>query len=624
MDSYSKSEGYSSFKQYLAVPSTPICFYTMSIILKSYISIIGFYGYIFAVIFFILFIITLCLTLYRYKKIIYNKKRIIGAAILTLAIIFSITFFLDRKIKNLIAEADLDQLVNISVIIDDVTYKRYSSEIYFHAEDNNRIKGIMYYQGDAVFNSGDSVFIHKKINRIADDKRNYFETYLISSGVHYSTGITDNDITILSQGEPTLLKNLQNKILERIRHVFEEPAAGLIKALLTGNQNYIGKNIILQYRDSGVLHALSASGLHVAIFAAIPAFFLIPLLRKNSAMLISFIFVISYLLITDVPIPLLRAVIMFGLYYFQLIFFRKRNVFNYLMLTCSIVLFIYPWEIFTPGFQLSFGATASIIVFYNQYRKLFNDFPKFLADATAVTLSAQVTALPIILFHMNQINTAGIIGNIIVLPFITLIMWASLFAIFLSVFSIYLAAILGYVTSILYKITLVMTEFLCDLRLNFYVYDITPLLIIILFISFLPLINHKKVLLLKFYPILLSTVLSIAYLKLNNQHDDSYRLITENNSKAEIRSIGKTQAISLDLAEGINIEELIAKIKSENPAITSVELAKNNSANFSALRRLANDYPVNEVRFAEIPNINNIFKSIILRLEKDKVNIKFD
>jgi ComEC/Rec2-related protein len=533
--------------------------------------------------------------------------------------------------------------MNITVIIDDVTYKRYSSEIYFHAEDNNKIKGIIYYQGDTVFNKGDSIFLHKKINKIKTDNRNYFETYLTSCGIHYSSGITDNDITILNQGEPTLLKHLQNNILEKIGNIFKEPASGVIKALLSGNQNYIEKKIILQYRDSGVLHSLAASGLHVAIFASIPAFLFLPILRKNSAMLISLFFVTSYLLITDIPVSLLRAVVMFGLYYLQLLFFRKRNVFNYLMLTCSIVLFISPWEIFTPGFQLSFGATASIIVFYNQYRKSLNDFPKFFADATAVTLAAQITALPIILFHMNQINTIGIAGNIIVIPLITLIMWTSLFAISISIFSIYLATIFGYITSFLFQITLLVTKFLSELRLNFYVYDVTPLLIMILLIIFIPLINHKKIIRLKFYPILISTVLSIAYLKINNQHNDPYCLIADNNSRVEIISTEKrwrvatpisadnnssaeidTNALRLDLVEGSDYENIITKIKMRNPAITSVVLSKNNNANLTVLRRLLSDYPVHEVRFTEIQNLNSAFKSTILRLEKDKIEIKFD
>jgi ComEC/Rec2-related protein len=369
---------------------------------------------------------------------------------------------------------------------------------------------------------------------------------------------------------------------------------------------------------------LAASGLHVAIFASIPAFLILPFLRKNRAMLISLFFVVSYLLITDIPISLLRAVVMFGLYYLQLIFFRKRNAFNYLMLTCSIVLFIFPWEIFAPGFQLSFGATASIILFYKQYRKSFNDFPKFFADATAVTLAAQITALPIILFHMNQLNTVGIAGNIIIIPLITLIICTSLFSLFLSVFSIYFAAILGYTTSFLFDITLLVTKFLSGLRLNFYVYDITPALMIILLMSLLPLINNKKFVRLKFYPVLISIVLSIAYLKINNQHNDAYTLITDNNSKVEIEPTGKTDSIRLDLAEGVDTEKLITQIKMRNPAIKSVELAKNNNVNLIVLRRLLSDYPVDEVKFSEIEKINSIFKRTILQLEKDKIAIKFD
>jgi hypothetical protein len=53
-------------------------------------------------------------------------------------------------------------------------------------------------------------------------------------------------------------------------------------------------------------------------------------------------------------------------------------------------------------------------------------------------------------------------------------------------------------------------------------------------------------------------------------------------------------------------------------------VTKNNSANLTVLRRVLSDFHVKEVRFTEIQNINNSFKSTILRLEKDKIAIKFD
>ena len=64
--------------------------------------------------------------------------------------------------------------------------------------------------------------------------------------------------------------------------------------------------------------------------------------------------------------------------------------------------------------------------------------------------------------------------------------------------------------------------------------------------------------------------------------------------------------------------------KTRNPAITSIVLANNNSINLTALRRILSDFHVNEVKFTEVQNINNYFKSTVSRLEKDNIYIRFE
>jgi competence protein ComEC len=534
---------------------------------------------------------------------------------------------LNNKITCLIEDRDFpDYIENSVVIIDDMNYKRYSSEIYFHTDEYNhqRLRGVIYYQGENVFDKGDNLVLHKRIHKIKPDSKTQFNNYLISRGIRYSTGLTENDITLIKKNEFPIRADLQNNLLKKIDSIFSQPSAGVIKALLTGNQNYIEKKIIFHYRDSGVLHCLSASGLHVAIFAAIPSFLLLPFFRRNKAALASLVSVIFYLLITDMPVSLLRAVIMFGLFYIGLILFRTKNVFNYLMLTCSIILCFSPWEIFSPGFQLSFAATAGILIFYKQYRKSLNALPAIIADTTAVTLSAQLTTLPIILFHMNQMNTIGIISNIIIIPLITLIMGVSMIAISISYLSVQAAFIPKLFTDLLLKLSLITTDFISNLKLNFYVFEITPLLSVIILISLIPLINHKIITRLKFYPILISALLCTVYLKKNYQMNGGNYVITSGNSTAEIRKDNNNQILKLNLAEGVDIEKIICRIKEKNPDITIIELDNCSNSNLLASSKLMNDYAIKEYRFNNMPDINDILKKIIFQLEKDDVFIKFN
>jgi len=626
-DSFSKSEGYSSFLRDSAVPSTPMCCFIIFIILVYYNNITGIYGTIFAFIFFILFIVTLINTVSHYKIFINNKKIFLLILTIIIMVCSSISVFFKNKISNLILDGSLPEYIeNISVIIDDVNFKRYSSGIYFSApvEKNLRLKGILYYQGETIFNKGDTLFIHKRIQKVSANRNSQFNNYLISRGIHFTSGISDPDITILNKNDPPLRNRLQYNLLKRIDVLFKQPTAGVIKALLTGNQNYIEKKIILQYRESGVLHCLSASGLHVGIFAIIPAFLLLPFIRRNIAMFISLLSVLSYLYITDMPVSLLRAVIMFGLFYFQLILFRKRNVFNYLMLTASIILIISPWEIFSPGFQLSFAATGGILIFFKQYRKSMKNIPAMIADSTAVTLSAQIMTIPIIIFHMNQFNTAGIAANIIIIPLITLIMGIAIFTIVLSPLSISAAVFFGNIADLLLKFTLLITKFISGLRLNFFVYDITPILFVLISISLIPLVNHRKILKLKFYPIVISVIFCTLYLKQNLQSNEKNYTITTGNSTAEIRTENKTQILKLNLEDGVDTEEVVYAIKKNNPDIKIIELGCTNNASILTSKKIMNDYIINEYRFAQIPFLDKTFKNIISQLEKDNVIVKFN
>jgi len=323
------------------------------------------------------------------------------------------------------------------------------------------------------------------------------------------------------------------------------------------------------------------------------------------------------------PVSLLRAVIMFGLFYVQLLLFRQRNIFNYLMITCTAIMILMPWEIFSPGFQLSFGATAGIILFYKQYRKAFNRLPAIIADPAAVTLAAQVATLPVIIIQMNQINTAGLLSNLIIIPVITLIMGISLLALCISFISIPVAVFLGNVTHTIFRLSLDFTDFICMLKLNFFIYDISVILFIILLIGLLPLLNHRGIKKLKFYPVVLSVILCTIYLKKFYTYDNKNFTIRSGDSKAVIATENKKHILKLNLAEGIEIRNIIDSIKNKNPDIKIIELENGTYSSLLASKIIMNDYIIDEFRFNHIPELTGLFKKTIFQLDKDHVTVKF-
>ena len=179
----------------------------------------------------------------------------------------------------------------------------------------------------------------------------------------------------------------------------------------------------------GVLHILSASGLHVAVVAAIPLF-LFGLLRINrkATVLAAAATVALYLYLTDMPVSLLRACLMFFLFTAQRVMDRKGNVFNALFLSAAALLALFPGEIYSLGFQLSFGATLGILLFHGPYLKTMSWLPRPVAGPLAVTISAQVLVLPILLRQVGEVNLTGLASNMVVVPLMSLLLLVSLAA----------------------------------------------------------------------------------------------------------------------------------------------------------------------------------------------------
>ena len=211
--------------------------------------------------------------------------------------------------------------------------------------------------------------------------------------------------------------------------LFNRETAAMIKALYFGNQDFITKTTMNDFKRAGVFHILSAGGLHVGVIAAIP-FFLLGIVRVNRRIIMaaSVIAVFLYLCMTDMPVCLLRSCVMFFMYAAQRIAGRETNIFNTFFLSCAAIVMIFPHEIFGLGFQLSYGATLGILLFHGPYRKSISWMPGFISNPIALTLSAQLLVLPVLLVRLNELNLVGLISNIIVVPLMSLLLVASLAA----------------------------------------------------------------------------------------------------------------------------------------------------------------------------------------------------
>jgi competence protein ComEC len=108
---------------------------------------------------------------------------------------------------------------------------------------------------------------------------------------------------------------------------------------------------------------------------------------------------------------------------------RGGSVYNSLAASAFIILCINPFSLWDAGFQLSYAAVLSIIVFMQPVYGLLYVKNKWL-DAVwklnAVTISAQILTLPVILFHFHQFPNLFLLTNMVAVPLSSIILGGEL------------------------------------------------------------------------------------------------------------------------------------------------------------------------------------------------------
>ncbi len=283
--------------------------------------------------------------------------------------------------------------------------------------------------GDTGARAGDTIEIRRQSIALSDSRHGaspMFRAYL-RRGIRHLYYLSETDISFPARANPGIRERAAVKISSVIDRLYAPRTAALIKGLYFGNKNYIDKMTLYRFKRAGVLHILAASGSHLAVIAAIPlAVFGLVRLDRRCILAVSVVAAGLYLCLTDMPISLQRAFIMFACFAVQYVFDFDRNPFNALFLSAIALAALHPHEIYSLGTHLTYGATFGILALYRPYRGALSPLPAVLKNPLALTLAAQAAVYPVLLVHLGEVNIASIATNIIVVPAVQLMLALSI------------------------------------------------------------------------------------------------------------------------------------------------------------------------------------------------------
>ena len=259
----------------------------------------------------------------------------------------------------------------------------------------------------------------------------------------------------------------------------DDEAYSFISALTLGYKADLSDDLKEAFRASGTSHVLAVSGMHVGIIYIIIISLFSFLGKRGKALIFKHVLVLlclwGYVFIIGMPVSVVRAAIMLSLVSVGNIVNRKGLTYNTLAVTAFFILIINPFYLFDVGFQLSFAAVISILFFQPKLSKLYtpkNKVVDYIWSLFTISLAAQLGVFPLGLYYFGTFPTYFFITNLLVLPFITVIIYSVVLLTFLSLLSFLNFGFL----QILYNVINAFTQFLIKAVLQtVYFFESLPL-----------------------------------------------------------------------------------------------------------------------------------------------------
>lgn len=317
-------------------------------------------------------------------------------------------------------------------------------------------QAILYFQRDSLssrLQMGEELWVRSRISPPVS-ARNFDEfdyaRYLKRKGIS-GTGFVASGHWQFSEcrkekeGIATVLYRLAASYRTQIENLYrrlgiEGDEQAVLSALTLGDKTDLSESVRESYSVAGVSHVLALSGLHIGLLYALAFFLLRPLLLGGqsgrvlrSLLLILLLWLFAFF--TGLSPSVVRSAAMFSIWALADLCGRQSFSLNTLALTAWLMLLVRPVWLFDVGFQLSFAAVLSILLFQPFLYRLCpvrHRAGTYLWGLVSVSVAAQLGTAPLVLFYFSRFSTHFLLTNLLVVPLVTLILYAAVVLLLLT------------------------------------------------------------------------------------------------------------------------------------------------------------------------------------------------
>ena len=318
-------------------------------------------------------------------------------------------------------------------------------------KNNIEINGkiIVYTERYLEYDLGDIIYLQGKIKIPEDFEGFEYRNYLLAKNIYYISYYPEVELKEKNEkGIYNGITGYRKYANDLVKKIFPQPQAGIVSAMTLAVKSDISDEILEAFNKTGTRHIIAISGLHMTIVAVSLMYILLALgLNRNYAFYFSILGIIFFVALVGFPPSATRAAVMGGLVLFAVKVGRLTNAGNAVIFAGILMLLYNPNLLrYDTGFQLSFAAALGIIYIFPKLDDLLKKYSNALNIKTIflITISAQAAVLPIIINNFGSFSLLSVFANVLILPFVPIVMLGGFFLIIIGSVNLLIAQILSW------------------------------------------------------------------------------------------------------------------------------------------------------------------------------------
>lgn len=258
-----------------------------------------------------------------------------------------------------------------------------------------------------------------------------YAAYCARNNLYYRQFADADDMHIVgrNKSDPGIVAQCHNWCMKQLAaNIPDEEVCGLMQAMLLGDETNLDDNLRQAWAQTGIIHFIAISGGNITMLFFIIAG-LLWWLRHRRHLWVKYLVALPviwlYVVIAGAPPSAMRAAVMFTILALSLLLQRNNNSLNTLFAAATLLLVAQPMWLFAAGFQLSFVAILSLILFYSPIYSLYIPSTRIgllLWGTVVSSLAVEILVAPLIIWYFYLFPLPFLVSNLLAFVFMNIVL----------------------------------------------------------------------------------------------------------------------------------------------------------------------------------------------------------